>query len=123
MKIHFSVLTVTGLMLALITFQTFGANLSDAPVTFRSGNWKVVRTLDAMNDKVTCTGIYKDDYSVQLNEGELYVSIRGGLQSITMRFDENPARKLRIPLKMEKDIGAVMLTGNDFNELPHWFAA
>lgn len=93
----------------LIITQASAGSLKDAKTAFKSGNWKVLRSTDPMTDSTRCTGIYKENYGIQLVGDSLYVTIRGGIQSITLRFDENPPRGLRLAEKMEKDVGAVII--------------
>lgn len=93
------------------------AGLKDAQVAFKSGNWKVLRSIDSMKDTIDCTGIYKDNHSVQLTSDTLFVGVKGGLQTITLRFGDKPARSLRLPEKMEKDIRSIIISGTDFSEL------
>lgn len=111
----FSLTTILG----LIVFNPLAAaaGLKDAKPVFHTGNWKVLRSADAMTDATTCTGIYKVNYGIQLAKDGLYISVRGGLQSITLRFGDAPANPMRIPQKLEKDVGAVIIDGGDFYEL------
>ena len=106
-------------LLVSIAFRTqsVAAGLKDAKPVFKSGNWTVLRSTDAMTDKTDCTGIYKENYGIQLVKDSLYVTIRGGIQSVTLRFGENPPKGMRLPGKMEKDVGTVIISGNDFSEL------
>lgn len=92
-------------------------NLKEAPVVFRAGNWKVLRTVDKMDDKTNCTGIYKEDYGVQLTEDTLYLKVQGGVEAVTLRFGDKPAQKLRLAKELEKKLRAVMLTDSEFDEL------
>ena len=103
--------------LIAITGSVAFAGLKDAQVAFKSGNWKVLRSIDSMKDTVDCTGIYKDNYGVQLTNDTLFVSVKGGLQSVTLRFGDKPARSLRLAEKMEKDIRSIIISGTDFSEL------
>ena len=93
------------------------ANLKDAQTAFKSGNWKVLRSIDSMKDTVECTGVYKDNYGVQLTNDTLYVSVRGGLESVTLRFGDKPARSMRLAEKAEKDLRSIIISGTDFTEL------
>jgi hypothetical protein len=93
------------------------ASLKDAQVAFKSGNWKVLRSIDAMKDTVDCTGIYKENYGVQLTNDALYVSIKGGIETVTLRFSDKPARSMRLAEKMEKNIRSIIISGTDFSEL------
>lgn len=89
--------------------------LQNATPTLKTGNWTVLRNVDGMNDKIICTGIYKDNYRVQLTKEALYVRIPGGLEGIVLRFGDDPARPLRLPLKLEKEVGAVIFELGDFH--------
>lgn len=97
--------------------STSAQSLKDAETVFSSGNWKVLRSINLMDDSVHCTGIYQDDYSVQLSDGSLYLGIQGGVQAVTLRFDEDPPGRLRLATKMEKDIRSVIITGKEFSRL------
>lgn len=116
--LHHKIISLT-VFLGFIVFAPLAAaaGLKDAKPVFNSGNWKVLRSTDVMTDATTCTGIYKENYSIQLVENRLFVSVRGGLQSITLRFGDAPANPLRLPEKMEKDVGMVIISGTDFYEL------
>ena len=92
----------------------FAQGLKAAKPTLKVGNWTVLRSIDAMTDKVSCTGIYKSNYGIQLSANKLYVNISGGIQSVTLRFGENPPENLRLPQKMEKDVRAVIIEGSEF---------
>jgi len=70
-----------------------------------------------MTDKTNCTGIYKENYGIQLVRDSLYIQIQGGIQSVTLRFGENPPKGMRLASKIEKDVGTVIISGNDFSEL------
>lgn len=93
------------------------ANLATAPTVFSSGEWSVVRTVDTMSDKTSCTGIYKGDRSIQLTREALYISVQGGIESITLRFGEQAAERLRLPTDIEKKVRAVSISGNSFQKL------
>ena len=103
--------------LIALTGSVAFAGLKDAQVAFKSGNWKVLRDIDSMKDTIDCTGIYKDNYGVQLTNGTLFVSVKGGLESVTLRFGDKPARSLRLPEEMEKKIRSIIISGTDFSEL------
>ena len=109
---------VLAAMFGIVASSTASAqSLRDADVAFTSGNWKVLRAIDPMDDSVRCTGIYQNDYAVQLSKDTLYLGVQGGVQGVTLRFDENPPNRLRLATKMEKDVRSVIVTGNDFSRL------
>lgn len=93
------------------------ADLRSAKEVFRSGNWTIMRDQNAMSDKIDCTGIYKGDPKVQLSERDLFIQILGGIESVRLRFDDEPAQALRLGTEMEKKIHAVDIKGADFEKL------
>jgi hypothetical protein len=108
-------------LLATIAVSTVSpsanADLKNATLASTSGNWKVLRDKDAMTDKTNCTGIYRDDYGVQLTAESLYIRVAGGLESVTVRFGDEPARPLRLPTEMEKKVRVIILSGTDLEQL------
>jgi hypothetical protein len=114
-KPHIVFLSV--LMLMLVSVTTYAQSLKDAKVVLRSGNWKVLRTTDPMKDTTSCTGIYKENYSVQLTSETLYIGVQGGIEGVTLRFGDKPARGLRLAQEMEKRIRSLILSGSEFSEL------
>lgn len=111
---------VSILLASVFGLTSFGVGASqtlDGTVTYKSTNWKVVRSIDTMNDKVTCTGIYKDNHAIQLTPTTLYVTVNGGLETITLRYGDNAARSLRLPQDIEKKINAIIIKDVDFAEL------
>jgi hypothetical protein len=93
------------------------ASLADAPIVFKAGNWSVLRDVDVMTDKTSCTGIYKEERSIQLTDDTLYIIVKGGLRSVTLRFGDQPAEPLRLATDMEEKVGAIEISGNDFTKL------
>ncbi|MET4574984.1 hypothetical protein [Ottowia thiooxydans] len=90
--------------------------LKNAQTVFTAGKWKVVRDIDKMTDKVDCTGIFNNDYSVQLTEDTLYMGFSGGLQGVTLRFDDQAPSPLRLANETEKKIRTVVISGREFVE-------
>ncbi len=89
-----------------------GANaqpLKDARQTLKAGNWAVLRSTNPMTDKVTCTGVYQDNFGVQLSAESLYITVAGGIKGITLRFGDQPADDLRLPTEMEKKVGVIIV--------------
>lgn len=112
-QIRIVLLTVALLILAP---ASHAQSLKNGQTAFRSGNWTVIRSTDTMTDKVSCTGMYKANNGIQLGANAMYVTTRGGIQGITLRFGDSPARPMRLPQKMEKDVNAVIIDGNEFLE-------
>lgn len=86
-------------------------------VVYKSGNWEVFRSVDSMNDAVSCTGIYKGDWGIQLTNLALYLSTKGGLELVKLRFDENQAKASRLPYKREKSLNAIIIDPPEYDEL------
>lgn len=103
--------------IVFICSGAFGAGFEDAEVAFKTGNWKVLRSIDPMKDNVVCTGIFKENYGIQLTIDALYVSVKGGIQGVVLRFNDKPAKSWRIPEEIEKKIRSVIISGTDFSEL------
>jgi hypothetical protein len=102
---------------AAVTASVAHADLRSAKRVFESGNWTVLRDKDGMTDKIDCTGIYKSNNGIQLTQESLYITVRGGIQSVNLRFGDNPARAMRLPTEVEKKIGVIVIDRSDFSEL------
>ena len=100
----------------LAPVQAGAQSLKDAKKTFQSGGWSVLRSVDQMTDKATCTGIYKADYGIQLTPAKLFLNVSGGIQTVTLRFDDSPANQMRLATSLEKEIRAVILDDNEFTQ-------
>ena len=100
-------------MLVLLAFGTPAAaqSLSKGEVVFTGTNWRVMRTKDGMTDKVTCTGIWRDEYRVQLNAEAFYINRKGqgGVDAYHVRIDDAPAKEMVLATRTERDISAIML--------------
>ncbi|HWD27371.1 MAG TPA: hypothetical protein VG387_09410 [Rhizomicrobium sp.] len=83
------------------------------------GDWTIYRDSDAMTDVVTCLGIYQGRPAVQLTKDSIAISLngRGGISSYKYRLDDTPPTELRLATDTEKDIGAVVFEGDDFNAI------
>lgn len=84
---------------------------------YRAGNWFVVRSTHDTTGAVACTGFYMGLGAVQLSKENLILRVPGEIKSIGLRFGEQPPRAPRPPEASEKQIGAVMLAGPDFEAL------
>lgn len=93
------------------------AAFKDAKLAFKSGNWSVYRSIDSMKDTVNCTGVYKENYGIQLTDDTLFITVKGGLESVTLRFGDKSAHDLRLATEMEKKVGSIIISGADFAEL------
>jgi hypothetical protein len=91
--------------------------LPDSPVIFRSGDWAVHRTHDSMTDANICTAIYRNNFDIQLGSHSLDIAIAGGLRSVTLRFDNDTAREMRLPKRSEHAVSALNIEGADFQRL------
>lgn len=104
------------LLASLAGSAAFAAS-SPPEVVFKSDNWTVVRSSGLFSKGAECTGTYKDDKGIQLSPEGLSVHLNGELQSITVRFDDKPARPVRYASRMEQNLRAVQISGGDFSEL------
>jgi hypothetical protein len=109
--------TLAGIAAIVISTNSHGQGLKDAAIAFQSANWKVLRSIDSMKDTTSCTGIYKDNYAIQLTTDTLFLGVQGGIQSVTLRYGDKAARSLRLADEMEKKIRSVIIKGADFAEL------
>ena len=111
-------ITKTLLVSALIGCSNIAiADLSKQPTVYKSGQWEVRKSVDAMTDKVTCTGIYGKGYRYQLNNDSLFIGVKGGPRSVTLRYGTNAAERLRLASDMETKINYIILKGGEFRKL------
>lgn len=108
---------VSLLVLGSMSTALFAQSLADAPVVFTRGDWKVLRTTNQMTDEAGCTGVYRNDYAIQLAKDSLFIRVSGGVQAVTLRFGDEPADKLRLATRLEKEVRAVEISGSDFERL------
>lgn len=94
-----------------------GADLLDDPVVWQNDTWEVRKSIDSMTDKVSCTGLMKENYFLQLSRKALYIGLESTPQLVTMRYDSNPAEDARLPREVEEQIEAVVLSGQDFDKV------
>jgi hypothetical protein len=99
----------------LLPHDSYAQSLADAIPVFKSGGWTVLRGKDPMTDKTSCTGVLSGDYGIQLSEEALYIRIRGGVRSITLRFDDQQPERLRLATDFERK-GTIVLKGNELTK-------
>lgn len=97
--------------------NTASANLSTQPVVYRSGVWEVRKSVDPMTDKVTCTGVYGKEFGYQVTDDSLFLRVRGGVKSVTLRYGNNQPERLRLPSSMEEKMNFIILEGGEFRKL------
>ncbi len=105
-----------GLLMSLICVAHASDDLTQSPTILRIGNWAVHRTQDAMTDATECTGIYNNDYSIQLTAQALLISMPDGVRNVRIRFDDD-ATESRLPKRTEKAVDAIDIRGGDFSRL------
>lgn len=93
------------------------AQLENAPVVFRSGDWAVHRAQDSMTDANICTATYRNNAAIQLASHSLTIAIANGLKDVTLRFDNENAHQVRLPKRSERAVSAVDIEGEDFTYL------
>ena len=77
------------------------------------------KNLDPMTDKASCVALYGDKVDIQVTEDVCFISEsgKGGVQSIRLRFDDQAPQQMQLASDVEKDIGAIGIKDNDFQEL------
>ena len=100
-------------------FHALPASANGGEPIARSGNWTVRLILHAITDEPSCVALYKDRFEIQLDENDLFVSLRGrgGVSSVVLRFDDEPAREPRPASETEKRSRTINLSGEEFDEL------
>lgn len=80
------------------------------------GGWELRITKDNFTDKTSCVISPTGRPWVQINVGNLYISYagRGGVAGFTLRVDDHPPGQMQLPTPIDKQIGAVHLSGDKF---------
>lgn len=80
-------------------------------IVSRTGVWYVHQSTDEMTDKKSCVALYKNEWKIQGQANNLYISLkgRGGVKAYTLRFDDAPAERLQLASATEKQLGVVIL--------------
>jgi hypothetical protein len=112
--IIFSSVSIAALTLSA---HTFAESLADAQEVFVSGNWRVLRSIDAMTDQPSCTGIYKNDYGIQLSESTMYIRTKTRYSSYQLRFDDLPANEVRLAHGVDARDRSLPLVKDEFSAL------
>jgi hypothetical protein len=86
-------------------------------IVLRAGNWYVVRSNQTASGAVACSGFYMGQDGVELRKDKLVVKLPGEPKSIGLRFGDEPPRAPRAPDANERQTGAVVLAGADFEQL------
>jgi hypothetical protein len=102
-----------------LVFHTLPVSADFGETIAESGNWSVRRTLHTITDEPSCVAVYKDRFEIQLDENDLFISLRGrgGVSSVVLRFDDEPAKQARPASEAEKTLRSVNLRGPEFEEL------
>lgn len=87
--------------------------------TVKDGVWELSRRKDTMTDKLSCTIFAVGKPYVQISARDLYISYsgRGGVNGFQYRIDDQPATGMQLPTDIEKQIGAVHLSGAAFQQI------
>jgi hypothetical protein len=91
--------------------ETKVAALPKPPKKFSSHAWVMDESTNAMTDKKECTALYKNEWTIQGTENNLYVSLkgRGGVSSYTVRIDDEPAKSMQLATQSEKGMSTIIL--------------
>ena len=104
---------------AFLAIQLNAATNSNWRSITTVGAWQIDAEKDAMTDKLSCVAFYENKPAIQLTLNSFDISLRGrgGVGGITIRFDDKPANRLRLPSKIEKQLSIVSFTNSKFQEL------
>lgn len=111
--------------LASIVAATFILTISTATASglgeqFKAiGPWSVLKNQDPMTDAVSCIAIYKGNSQVQVTIDSLAIGLRGrgGVSGYTIRLDDRPAGSMTLASKTERNVGAAVIGGQEFQSL------
>lgn len=103
---------------ALLVFLVLPVSADFGEPIAKSGNWSVHRTFHTITEEPSCVAIYKDRFEIQLDENDLFISLRGrgGVSSVALRFDDEQAREARPASEREMKMGSINLHGPEFQE-------
>jgi hypothetical protein len=102
-------------IIALATIRSAAAY--DSTATFQAGKWTVLTSVNEVNNAPVCTAVYLDNEGVHLSNDALYVGVRGGISTVTLRLDDKPARAARPATEREDNMGTVIFTQDELAEL------
>ena len=111
--------------LALLAFAAstcvFAAPPAERPnqPVFRSGPWFVVRSVRDGGKVVACTGFYRANRHVQLSKDTLVIQTIEDVKSVAFGFDDHAPGAQRMLTGAEKELKAIVFTGEDFTKLAH----
>lgn len=104
-------IAASGIALTMLITSPVRAETGFGKQVGKAGRWTVYVSKDAMTDTVQCTALFDDRAQVQFAAGSLAISLRGrgGIDGYQIRLDDAPASTMRLPSRIEKEIGAVVL--------------
>lgn len=107
------------LTVLLFVFSTAGYGASDATVVAEVGNWTVKIVKDSFSGETTCRGDYKHNTRTYLMKDELYLVTTKpfAMDTVTIRYGEDPPTKTRKPSVAETRFGTIIINGKEFAEL------
>lgn len=94
-----------------LSVPAFGQKWPGYEVVHSEGNWTVLRTKEAMTDKIDCLAIYRERRDIQLSREAFFVSFRGrgGLAGYRFRLDDATASQMHAATHIERDMAAIVL--------------
>jgi hypothetical protein len=110
-------LSISMFMSIVCVTTAFAQSLQDSPVIFRSGQWDVHRTRDAMSDATLCTAVPHDNFAIQLTDGMLTIALSDGVKQVQLRFDSADAQPARRATPSEFQNGRIEITGADYAQV------
>jgi hypothetical protein len=104
--------TVSIIVLALLASVPGLAGAQSKPVVGKG--WTLDISTDPMTDAKNCVATINAKY-IQLTPSSFAVSYRsrGGIEGYTLRLDDRPAEAMRLPTRVEKQVGAFVINDTD----------
>lgn len=87
--------------------------------TVTDTGWQLRKSKGSFDDKVSCVISPIGKPYIQFTRGDLYIGYkgRGGINGFRYRIDDQPASEMQLPSPIEKQIGALRLTGGVFSQI------
>lgn len=105
--------------LTTILFSHLCCAAPPATTVAEVGNWTVKKVEDSFSGETTCRGDYKHNTRTYLTKDELHLVTTEAftMNSVTIRYGEDPPNKIRMATPTETRFGTITLKGREFAEL------
>lgn len=86
-------------------------------LVYRNGPWFVVRSVRDGGKSVTCSGKYRVNRNIHLNKDSLVIQTPVHVSTVSVGFDDQAMGAARALAPAEREVGAVALRGDTFEQL------